>query len=149
MPCKGYKSSLTEYAATLDEIHEIISKYAPRYHILLAGDLNAQTHNGKKDPQDMLLQTFCEEVSLVKSQNYPQSPTFTRANGVESTQIDHILATPHMANLISKIEILNSLDLNTSGHHPVTATCMLSVRTHVRSAFPITNKEKEASNKVK
>lgn len=119
MPCKGQKTSLENYKEVLDEIHEIVTKYTPTCEIILGGDLNAQIFPTQPDKQDQLLKNFCTNHQILPHKQHPQIPTFINHLGADSTQIDYILSN---TSKVTEITVMNELELNTSDHHPVSAT---------------------------
>jgi hypothetical protein len=128
MPCKGNSNSLTEYAATLDEIFEIIQRYGDEYHVIIGGDLNAELFNEKPDKQDYKLQQFCAEMEIREPENCEKGPTFTNSLGVQTKQLDYILGVGVAATLIIRTQIMHSLVNNVSDHYPIGANTTIMLQ---------------------
>ena len=61
IPCRGYKDSDDRFLEALDELREIVIKYAVKAHIILLGDFNVSLHREKLLTRDNRLQSFLEE----------------------------------------------------------------------------------------
>ena len=117
LPCRGYKDSDDRFLDTLDEVREILIKYAVNSHVILLGDLNASLHREKPIARDAILKNFLDEFRITTGKNYPTD--FTYVHGSGKSTIDYVLQTEN--NIVKKVEVQSGCGENTSPHSPVMA----------------------------
>ena len=77
MPALGPTDSGINFASTLDELHEIITKYSTTHSIILGGDFNATLHQSKGPiKRDKLLEAFLNERHLFHARVLTVRPSY-------------------------------------------------------------------------
>lgn len=111
MPTAGTHSDVT-YEEILDEVHELIEKYADNNQFIWTGDLNADPRRLTSN-NDKALQRFCREENLAIFNN--STPTYHHFSGNITSTLDHIIQ-PKNQNLVTKCVIDSRDDINLSSH---------------------------------
>ena len=99
MPARGPTDSDIDFASTLDELHEIITKYSTTYSIILGGVFNATLHLSKGPiKRYKLLEAFLNEHHLFHARVSTVRPSYRHEGAGASSLIDHWFSgssTPH------------------------------------------------------
>ena len=64
VPCKGYSTSASDFFKCVDELFEIVSKYANTHNILIGTDLNEDLNIVNSDKRSTYIHEFIREYSL-------------------------------------------------------------------------------------
>jgi hypothetical protein len=138
MPCRGNNSADEEYEQTLDQISEIIEKYAEDKSLIIAGDWNCQYNPEPKSKRETALHNFILNYQLkVKESN--QGPTFIHPNGYDCSTIDYFLVNKKIEDNVRSCMKIQDLVQSTSDHYPV----QIQVETKVESDLTTNTLEKE------
>ncbi|XP_062617044.1 uncharacterized protein LOC134278766 [Saccostrea cucullata] len=132
MPCRGGKHTSAEYRDSLDVVREAITKYRRTYTILLGGDLNASLHRPNPNNLDNLLREFCNELSIITPEYYPEEPTFFHHDNKSTSQIDYLLKLQDQNDDgIQQVSIRGQQSTNTSDH--VLTTGKMYIKPHKKA----------------
>lgn len=121
MPTMGCKDPT--YSDTLDEVHELLSKY-DSCNIIWTGDINADSNRKNGYDNDRLLIQFLQEHHLAVTDKQPDSPTYYHFTGSITSRLDLFIEKQH-SPVIQTIINDTRHPLNTSPHDAVTATVTL------------------------
>ena len=119
MPCRGTKTSESDFIESLDEISEIVCKYEQSCNILLAGDLNAALLKDAPNSRDKKLLSFIDVHSFNNVGHLRKVDTYHHHSGSCSTQIDYIFQ--NHKNVITRYITFQREAENCSTHDPVHA----------------------------
>lgn len=140
LPCRGYKSSYSDYDDCLTQLREIVVKFSPSHEIILCGDLNASILKENPDSHDTLLDNFCIEMNLAIPPGSDTGPTFRHSDG-RSSRIDFILVHHSNLHLMSEVQHDTALNyMNTSDH--------IALISSVSCMKPKTKKAKSTAGKT-
>ena len=119
MPTRGPTDSDIEFASTLDELHEIITKYSTTHSIILGGDFNATLHRSKGPiKRDKLLQAFLNEHHLFHAHVSTIRPSNRHEGTGASSLIDYWFSSSGYP------------------HTTVGLPCALNLSDHVEVVYP-------------
>ena len=121
MPTMGSKDP--EYGETLDEIGELLRKYAG-WNIIWTGDLNADTQRNSGYPNDKQLADFMEEHQLQINEKQADTPTYHHFNGRSTSRLD-VFIERRGNPMLEKVSVDERHPINTSAHDAITATVTL------------------------
>ena len=144
LPCRGYKDSDDRFLDALDELREIMIKYAVDARIVLVGDLNASLHREQPLARDNSPKLFLEEFQIIAVKNYPTDYTYVHGSG--KSIIDYILQLD--VRIVKSVEIQMVCCENTSPHCPVIAKLVQIPENIVKSDPSTVNKRKVNWKKV-
>lgn len=120
MPCRGTKTSESDFIETLDEISEIVCKYEQSCNILLAGDLNAALLKDAPNSRDKKLLSFINVHSFNNNVGHLRKvDTYHHHSGNCSTHIDYIFQ--NQKDVITRYITFQRETENCSTHDPVHA----------------------------
>ena len=134
MPAGNTKDELTEYAAVLDEVHELTLKYASCSTVVWLGDMNGSFTRDKPVGRDKLLTSFCNEVGYTPLGDL-SSPSFYPHSHQSTSRIDHILQLSIQRTAVTDVEVLMREPTNVSPHDPIIGSIridMLPTKTEKR-----------------
>lgn len=136
MPTMGCKDP--EYGETLDEVHELLTKYDD-CEIIWTGDLNADLTRDKNYTNDKQLAAFLREQQLVLTPHQDDTPTYHHFNGNTTSRLDMFIERSRNRT-IQKVRIDIRHILNTSSHDALTAfldvTCPVTTQAKKNSNCP-------------
>lgn len=140
LPCRGYKTSYSDYDDSLSQLREIILKFSPSHEVIICGDLNATVCKSNPDSHDNLLDKLCMDMHLVIPPGSDSGPTFRHGDG-RTSRIDFILVQQPNVHLISSVKYDDgvSASMNTSDHTALTTWIKCQRPSDVKTA-PITNR---------
>ncbi|MEW8546332.1 MAG: reverse transcriptase family protein [Candidatus Thiodiazotropha sp.] len=144
LPCRGYKDSEDRFLDTLDELKEIVTKYAVDAHIVLVGDLNASLHREQPIARDEKLKSFLEKFQITTIKNYPIDYTYMHGNG--KSVIDYILQSD--VRIVKSVEVQSECSENTSPHYPVVAKLVQIPERVIKNVSSVVNQSKVNWKKV-
>ena len=122
MPTVGTQDS---YGRTLDEVHEIISKYEKDGPVVWLGDMNASGTRPNPHTNDKMFIDFCKEMELVDFN--PKTPTYYHFIGGITSNIDHII-TQKQTDIIGTTWVDERHPENTSSHDAVFTTLRMDTQ---------------------
>ncbi len=106
MPSRGQGTPSEVYSPVLEELSELVTKFANSHEIIICGDFNASFNRGYADSQDILFMKFCKEFKLRTPADTPVKDTFHHARG--TSQIDHFIVQEG-SSLLSNVKLRNFL----------------------------------------
>ncbi|MCG8033679.1 MAG: endonuclease/exonuclease/phosphatase family protein [Candidatus Thiodiazotropha taylori] len=134
--------STAQYLEHLDVLQSIIDRYSVTHQILICGDFNGTLLQSRSNPHDKLLRSFCQENNLISNTETSEKCTFFHHSGKSSSQIDYALSKSD-SGIVSRVNINDMHELNTSSHVPVT------IVTNQSRAISIRNKSSKTIHPTK
>ena len=110
----------------------ILDRYSATHQIIISGDFNGTVLQSRSNPHDKLLRTLCQENALISNIENSPKCTFFHHSGKSSSQIDYILSRSD-SEIVSRIDISDMHEFNTSSHVPVTMLTNQSVTASIRN----------------
>ena len=127
MPSRGNKEADEKYEAVLDEIWEILEKYASSHDIILLGDLNTAIFRPTPEAREKLLIQLLDNFNLITSQDQNAS-TFFHENNRDRSTIDYIFVKASQGLNCSDTTVLELDPTNTSDHTSVGMNIELNIK---------------------
>ena len=114
MPAKSSHEYVEEFCDTVDQLYELYQKFHSTHDIILGGDLNEDLNIDINSKRNRYLRQFISECHLYYEN---AGKTFTKANGVECSELDYFLHNVTPENCTKKT--ICRIASNVSDHHPV------------------------------
>ena len=130
LPSRGNHSE-SEYAACLDELSVLHSKFSAANDVVILGDFNASLIDNRC-PRDLKFSAWCYSLGVAIKDNYPRDGTHKHYRGTGYSTIDYILTSKQ--DILSNIKVDVLSGVNTSSHYPVMATRTCSLGLPSRSS---------------
>lgn len=143
LPSGNSSEAIQKFSSDLSVLEAITEKYAPTHGIIIGGDLNADLFNRTSKKETMLQQLINNYNLSTPNVDIRQEFTFNHKSMAASSHLDYFLVSK---DICSDIELIKDSAINTSAHHPVAISTILSAKSMVTNAR-ITTKRRVQWNK--